>query len=149
MKKMSKVLAVLLAAVTVFAMVGCGSKTSAKAELYQGRKAYVEAGYEGDCVNDVTTSLVLNGDNTYTLVENTSVCQVGGVVVAYWTYTSEGTYKVDSEADGTKTVTLADATSVVYNMNGSITTSDEESSLMDAGKGKTVTLDTTINLINE
>lgn len=149
MKKSSKVLVMLVVLICAFTLVGCGSKESAKGEIYQQRSAYVEAGYEGDCINDVTTTLVLNSDKTYTIVENTSVCQISGIVVAYWTYTKEGTYTEDSNDGTTKKVTLSDATSVDYNMNGSVTTSDEDSSLLDKGKGKAITLDTTNNLITE
>ncbi len=139
---MKKILAMLLVMVCGLTAVSCGSsKAAAKPEIYQGRSAYVEAGYEGDVVDDVVTTLVLHDDGTYTAIENTSIVQVAGIVVTYWTYTMEGTYTVDSSDDATKTVTLSDATSVEYNINGSVSTSADDSSLLDYGKGKTVTID--------
>ncbi len=146
---MKKILAVLLATVCALTVVSCGSTKSVKPEIYLGRSAYVEAGYEGDVVDDVTTTLVLHDDGTYTAIENTSIVQVAGIVVTYWTYTMEGTYKVDSSDAATKTVTLSDATSVAYNINGSVSTSKDDSALLDYGKGKTVTIDLVSSTITQ
>ncbi len=146
---MKKILAILLAMVCGLTVVSCGSSESVKPEIYQSRSAYVEAGYEGDVVDDVTTTLVLHDDGTYTNIENTSIVQVAGIVVAYWTYTMEGTYTVDSSDSATKTVTLSDATAVEYNINGSVSTNKDDSALLDYGKGKTVTIDLVSNTISQ
>ncbi len=86
--------------------------------------------------------LALNTDGSYTLIKNFFVNQISGLVVAYTTDYFSGTYTVDSEADGVKTVTLSAPTSCVENMNGAASTSSEDSSLLEGFTGGTVTCDT-------
>jgi hypothetical protein len=149
MKKMSKVLACLMAVLTLVSLCACGQSGSAasSAELYNCQSDSVEAGYEGDCIMTTAYVLALNSDGSYTLMKNFFVNQVSGIVVAYTTDYFTGTYKVDSEADGVKTVTLSAATDCLENVNGSPLTSTDDSSLLEGFTGGTVTCDTATNTL--
>ena len=143
---MKKTLAIILAlAMTLaltFALVGCGK--SAPAELYTGEFDFVEAGYEGDCINTNRTILVLNSDGTYTLEEGFFVNQVSGAIVYYTKTVSHGTYTAEKpDGDGVKTVSLAAPTSGLSNLNGAITTSQEDSSILSELTAKTLKVNTT------
>jgi hypothetical protein len=143
MKKLVKIFALVLSLTMILTLSACGGGAKAEpAEVYNCQSDFVEAGYEGDCISTIASTLVLNSDGSYTLVSNFFVNQVSGVVVFFTTNYYTGTYTVDSEADGVKTVTLSDATHCVSNMNGTATTSDEDSSLLEDGAGQTVTCDT-------
>lgn len=137
----------LCAALTLSACSGGSASAEAAVEVYTTQYDSVEAGYEGDCINTIATTLVLDGNGNYTLVSNFLVNQVSGVVVYYETNFYEGTYTVDSEADGVKTVTLSDATYALSNLSGVGATSDEDASLLDGGAGQTVTCDTSSNTL--
>lgn len=147
MKKLSKILIGLLAVLTLVSLSACGQSGSATsaAELYNCQSDFVESGYEGDCIMTTAYVLALNGDGSYTLMKNFFVNQVSGIVVAYTTDYFDGTYTVDSESDGVKTVTLSAPTSCLENVNGSPVTSTEDSSLLDSFAGCTVTCDTATN----
>lgn len=147
MKKfIAKIVAAALLLTALATLCACGgSAKAAPAEVYTTQYAFVEAGYEGDCVNNVANTLVLNADGTYTYINNFTVNQVGGVVVFYTTDFYTGTYKVDSTADGVKTVTLAAPTAAVSNGMGTATTSAEDASLLEGFGGATVTCDTANN----
>lgn len=137
----------LCAALTLSACSGGSASAEAAVEVYTTQNDFVEAGYEGDCVNTIATTLVLDGNGNYTLISNMMVNQVSGVVVYFETSFYEGTYTVDSEADGVKTITLSDATSAMVNASGVGTTSDEDATLLDGGAGQTVTCDTSSNTL--
>lgn len=134
-------LAVLTFATLMFS--GCGS--TEKPRVYTTQSCYIEEAYRGDCWNGVNNTLILNADGTYTLIENTSIIQQSGVVVTYWTYTIEGTYTVSSSSETSETVVLNAATSVSYNMNGTVTTSADNDSLLQysLATGATYTCDIT------
>lgn len=144
MKKMSKIAVLALAFVMLASLAACGGgKAATPAEVYTAQSAYIEAGYEGECVNDLVDTLVLNADGAYTWTHTMMVNHnEAGVIVYYMTTIYEGTYTVDSEADGVKTVTLSDATKAMVNLNGGASTSDSDSSLLEGGEGRTVTCDT-------
>lgn len=144
---MKKIIAMVLTLMLALGLTACGgdSSASAPAEVYTTQSDFIEAGYEGDCINQIASTLVLNADGTYTLVSNFTVNQISGVVVFYTTTFYQGTYTVDSEEDGVKTVTLSDATSAVSNSMGAPTTSDDDAELLEDGAGQTVTCDTTNN----
>lgn len=149
--KITKILSLTLALCAILMLSACGSSSSsggeAATEVYTTQYDFVEAGYEGDCINTIATTLVLDGNGNYTLVSNFLVNQVSGAVVFYETSFYEGTYTVDSEADGIKTVTLSDATYALDNLSGVGTTSDEDASLLEDGAGQTVTCDTSSNTL--
>lgn len=148
MKKMSVVLAALLVVliiVTVATRTGGGGGASAPAEAYNAHVAFVEAGYEGDCLNTLNTTLILNADGSYTLLTDMCVNQISGIIVFSNSTYYSGTYEVVSETDGVKTVQLNDAVSAVSNAAGIVTTSDDDASLLDGGKAQTVTCDTSDN----
>lgn len=150
MKKLSKILAIVLTVAALCAMMtACSSGAkAAPAEVYTAQFAFVEAGYEGDCVNNTNQTLILNADGSYTYVENFNVNQVSGIVVFFSTTHYTGTYKVDSEADGVKTVTLSAPTAALNNSAGNATTSAEDPSLLEGFAGGTVTCDTGNNSWN-
>lgn len=126
-------------------LASCGAKT-VTLETYNAQSCYIEEAYRGDCWDGVTETLVLDGTN-YIRIEDTSVIQQSGVVVAYWTYTMKGTYSVVSEdkENNKKTVKLAKATSVDKVMMGALTTSADDATLLDYTKAQEmeVTLDLT------
>lgn len=130
-KLITSVVLMGLIAVLTFATLmfsGCGS--AEKPRVYTTQSCYIEEAYRGDCWNGVSNTLILNADGTYTLIENTSIIQYSGVVVTYWTYTMEGTYEVSASTEESETVVLSAATSVEYNMNGTVTTSADNESLL-------------------
>lgn len=128
---MSVCIMALLITAAVAASLFAGCSSTVESETYTSQSSYIEEAYRGDCWNGVSNTLTLNGDGTYVLVENTSVIQYSGVVVTYWTYTIKGTWEETASDDETKTVTLSAATSVTYNMNGSVSTDADNSSLLD------------------
>ena len=84
MKKWLIVLSVLvtvLIIVTIVTRTGGGSASAEPAEVYNSHTNFVEAGYEGDCINTVNITLILNADMTYTLVNDFCVNQVSGIIV--------------------------------------------------------------------
>ncbi len=154
MKKLSKVLACLLAVLTLVSLCACGNggAKAAPAEVYTCQSDFVEAGYEGDCINTNARVLVLNADGSYTLIKNFFVNQISGVVVAFTTDYFTGTYTAtEPDADGVKTVTLSAPTACVENMNGSASTSADYPDLLDGFAGGDVTVDvnTLVLTINE
>lgn len=140
MKGLKKILATagiatVITATAASAAVFAGCSTAAEPpEIYSNQGVYIEAAYQGDCWNGVNTTLVLNADCTYTLLEVTSIIQQSGVVVTYWSYNIQGTYEVTAETntedEQSKTVTLNAATSVTYNMNGNVTTEEDNEDLL-------------------
>ena len=153
MKKLSKILTIALALVMIVTLLSaCGGKKAAPAEVYTCQSDFVEAGYEGDCINTNARVLVLNSDGSYTLIKNFFVNQISGVVVAFTTDYFTGTYTAtEPDADGVKTVTLSAPTSCVENMNGSASTSADYPDLLDGFAGGDVTVDvnTLVLTINE
>ncbi len=153
MKKLSKILTIALALVMIVTLLSaCGGKKAAPAEVYTCQSDFVEAGYEGDCINTNARVLVLNADGSYTLIKNFFVNQISGVVVAFTTDYFTGTYTAtEPDADGVKTVTLSAPTSCVENMNGSASTSADYPDLLDGFAGGDVTVDvnTLVLTINE
>ncbi len=143
MKKLSKILTIALALVMIVTLLSaCGGKKAAPAEVYTCQSDFVEAGYEGDCINTNARVLVLNADGSYTLIKNFFVNQISGVVVAFTTDYFTGTYTAtEPDADGVKTVTLSAPTSCVENMNGSASTSADYPDLLDGFAGGDVTVD--------
>lgn len=133
------ILAVIAVATALFA--GCSG--AVESETYTTQSCYIEEAYRGDCWNGVSNTLTLNGDGTYVLVENTSIIQQSGVVVTYWTYTIKGTWEETAADETSKTVTLSAATSVTYNMNGTVSTDIDNASLLDynLAKGGSVVCD--------
>ena len=101
---------------------------------------FVEAGYEGDCINTNAYTLILSGDN-YTLQKAFYVNQISGVIVANTTAQYPGTCTV-SEADGVKTVTLNAPTEAFCNLNGGVSTSAEDPDLLSDFEWSTITCDT-------
>ena len=100
------------------------------AQTYVGNSVYCEAGYENDVYNGVAQVLTLNEDGTFELIDNTSIIHNSYAVVTNWFYIVTGDYEVTSEEEGTKEVTLH-GTKVVYVMNGSVTTSEEDEELLE------------------
>ena len=147
MKKWLMILSALVAVLIIVTIVtrtgGSGSGASSEpAEVYNFHTNFVEAGYEGDCINTMNNTLILNADGSYTLVTDFMVNQVSGIVVFSNTTYYEGTYEVAGETDGVKTVNLSDATSASSNAAGLVTTSAEDASLLDGCKAQTVTCNT-------
>ena len=126
---------------------GGGSASSEPAEVYTSHNNFVEAGYEGDCINTVNTTLILNADGSYTLVSDFIVNQVSGIIVFSNTTYYEGTYEVTGESDGVKTVNLSDAVSASSNAAGLVTTSADDASLLDGCKAQTVTCNAADNSV--
>lgn len=139
---MKKTLAIVLALVMMLAFVACGAK-AAPAELYTCESDFLEAGYEGDCINTNRYVLVLNGDGTYTLEQGFFVNQISGSIVFFTKTVYTGTFTAtEKDADGIKTVTLAAPTAGFVNMNGGITTSAEDAEFLADMPLNTVKVDT-------
>lgn len=144
---MKKTLAIVLALVMMLAFVACGKK-AAPAELYTTESDFLEAGYEGDCVNTNAYTLVLGGDGNYILEQGFFVNQVSGAIVFFTKTVYNGTYTAtEKDADGIKTVTLAAPTAGFVNMNGGITTSAEDAEFLKEMPLNTVKVDTTSGTI--
>lgn len=141
MRNMKKVLAIVLALALAVCMVACsGGSGSAAAEVYTYEEDFVEAGYEGDCINTNAYTLVLSGDS-YVLQYNFLVNQISGVIVASTKTQYKGSCSV-TEADGVKTVTLEAPTSASCNMNGTVTTEADDPALLTDFEWTTITCDT-------
>lgn len=141
-KKIMSLVMVLAIAVGVTA---CGSSASGSAkggavEVYSYAEDFVEAGYEGDCINTNAYTLVLSGDS-YTLQKAFYVNQISGVIVANTTTVFTGTC-TSTEADGVKTVTLNAPTEAFCNMNGGVSTSADDPELLNDFEWSTITCDT-------
>ena len=121
---MKKIAALLL---TIALLLSCASGL---AQTYFGNTVYCEAGYENDVYNGVALVLTLNDDGTFELVDNTSIIHNSYAVVTNWAYIVTGTYTIDADDEGTKEITLT-GTAVVYIMNGSVTTSEEDAELLE------------------
>lgn len=133
-------LAIVAVATVMFA--GCGSVES---ETYTSQRAYYENGRKGDVINAVSTTLILNSDGSYVLVENTAITHIDSTnIVTTWTYTINGTWEETSVDESEKTITLAKATNVTYVMNGTVTTPELDETVMDYGlaQGGTYTCNT-------
>lgn len=129
-RKMKKLIATGLAVVCAMSMVACGK--SGAAEVYTAEVDSVEAGYEGDCVNTDQDILVLNADGTYTLTHGFYVNQISGVVVANIKNVYNGKYTAgEANEDGQKEITLEAPTSGYTNMNGSVTLSSDDPSVLE------------------
>ena len=135
-------------AALILALILALSCTSTLAETFFGNTVYCEAGYENDVYNGVAKVLELNDDGTFTLVDNTSIIHNSYKVVTNWAYIVTGTYTVDSDEDGTKEITLT-ATSVIYVMNGSVTTSEEDAELLEDYVGLQLEVDTESHSLKE
>ena len=149
MKKWFMILCALVAVLIVVTIVtrktGSSGGSAEPAEAYNSHIAFVEAGYEGDCINTINTTLILNPNKTYTMITDMCVNQVSGIIVFSNTSYFEGTYEVTSEADGVKTVSLSDATTASSNAAGVVTTSAEDASLLDGCKAQTAVCNSTDN----
>lgn len=141
MRIMKKALCLALTLTFVLCLAACGSDSKGgSVEVYTYEEAFVEAGYEGDCINDNIYSLSISGD-TYVFQKSFLVNQISGVIVASTKTQFTGTCTV-TEADGIKTVTLNAPTSAVSNLNGGVTTSAEDPELLSEFEWSTVTCDT-------
>lgn len=139
---MNKAITLVLSLCLIFSLAACGSGSKASpAEVYTFESDFIEAGYEGDCINTNAYVLVLNSDGTYTFIHNFFVNQVSGVIVASTKTTFNGTYTAGEAADGVKTVTLAAPTSGMQNMNGGVSTSAEDPELLSEFEYGTITVD--------
>lgn len=137
----SVALALTLALTMAFSLAACGGSDKGGAvEVYTYEEDFVEAGYEGDCINTNAYTLAISGD-TYVFQKSFLVNQISGVIVASTKTQFTGTCSV-TEADGVKTVTLEAPTSAVSNMNGSATTSAEDPELLSEFEWSTITCDT-------
>lgn len=139
-KKLMSIVMVLALAVGVTACGGSAKSAGGSVEVYSYAEDFVEAGYEGDCINTNAYTLILSGEN-YTLQKAFYVNQISGVVVANTTTQYTGTCTV-SEADGVKTVTLNAPTEAFSNMNGGVSTSAEDPDLLSDFEWNTITCDT-------
>lgn len=141
---LSALVAILIIVVVLMNVIGNkgGGGAAKPAEAYNSHSNFVEAGYEGDCINTINSTLILNADMSYTLMTDMCVNQVSGIIVFSNTTYYKGTYEIVSEADGMKTVKLSDATEATSNAAGHVTTSAEDASLLDGGKAQTVICDT-------
>lgn len=124
MKKTLALILVLVMALSAFSASAFADTT------YVGNTVYAEAGYENDVYNGVAKVLTLKDDGTFFLVDNTSIIHNSYVVVTNWFYFVTGTYEVVEDDEGTLTVALT-GTEVVYVMNGSVTTSEEDPELLE------------------
>lgn len=139
-KKLMSIVMVLALAVGVTACGGSAKSVGGSVEVYSYAEDFVEAGYEGDCINTNAYTLILSGDN-YTLQKAFYVNQISGVIVANTTAQYTGTCTV-SEADGVKTVTLNAPTEAFCNLNGGVSTSAEDPDLLSDFEWSTITCDT-------
>lgn len=139
-KKLMSIVMVLALAVGVTACGSSAKSAGGSVEVYSYAEDFVEAGYEGDCINTNAYTLILSGDN-YTLQKAFYVNQISGVVVANTTTQYTGTCTV-SEADGVKTVTLNAPTEAFCNLNGGVSTSAEDPDLLSDFEWSTITCDT-------
>lgn len=140
---MKKTIAIILTLVMLLAFVACGAK-AAPAELYTAEQDFVEAGYEGDCINTNRWVLVLGGDGNYTLEQGFFVNQIMGNIVFYTKTVYQGTYTAgEKNAEGVKTITLAAPTAGFVSMNGAITTSAEDAEFLADFSMNSVKVDTT------
>ncbi|MBQ1493079.1 MAG: glycoside hydrolase family 3 C-terminal domain-containing protein, partial [Blautia sp.] len=153
MKKMLALVAILLAVLIgltiYFHQSGSTGGSGRPAQVYNNHTNFVEAGYEGDCVNTITNTLILNDDKTYTLVNDFCVNQVSGIIVFSNTTYYEGTYEVESEDDSSLTVSLSDATKAISNAAGITSTSADDASLLEGCKARSVTCDKEANTFTE
>ena len=131
---MKKIAALLL---TLALLLSC---VSGLAETYFGNTVYCEAGYENDVYNAVAKVLTLKDDGTFLLVDNTSIVHNSYKVVTNWFYFVKGTYEITSDEDGTLEVVLH-GEDVTYVMNGSVTTLEEDSDLLEDYEELTVECD--------
>lgn len=139
---MKKAIALALSLCLAFSLAACsGGGKATPAEVYTFETDFVEAGYEGDCINTNAYVLVLNSDGTYTFIHNFFVNQVSGVIVAFTKTTYTGTYTAGEASDGVKTVTLAAPTSGTQNANGGVTTSAEDAEILSGFEFGTITVD--------
>ena len=139
-KKLMSIVMVLALAVGVTACGSSAKSAGGSVEVYSYAEDFVEAGYEGDCINTNAYTLILSGDN-YTLQKAFYVNQISGVVVANTTTQYTGTCTV-SEANGVKTVTLNAPTEAFCNLNGGVSTSAEDPDLLSDFEWSTITCDT-------
>ena len=140
---MKKIAALVLALILSLSIVSALAETT-----YVGNTVYCEAGYENDVYNAVAKVLTLKDDGTFLLVDNTSIIHNSYKVVTNWAYIVTGTYTVDSDEDGTKEITLT-ATSVIYVMNGSVTTSEEDAELLEDYVGLQLEVDSESHSLKE
>lgn len=142
MRNVKKIVALVVALALAVCMVACngGGSGAAAAEVYTYEEDFVEAGYEGDCINTNAYTLVLSGDS-YVLQYNFLVNQISGVIVASTKTQYKGSCSV-TEADGVKTVTLEAPTSASCNMNGTVSTEADDPELLSDFEWTTITCDT-------
>ena len=144
MKKKLAMVAVL--ATMAVSVVGCGK--GGAAELYTTQSDFVEAGYEGDCVNTNQKILVLNSDGTYTLENDFLVHQISGVIVADTHTVFKGKYSAgEADADGVKEVTLEAPTDGYVNIKGAVTTVADDKSILDDFSDSTLKVNTTLGTV--
>lgn len=133
---MKKFAALLLAVVLTLSM----SFALAETKAYFGNFVYCEAGYENDVYNGVANVLFLNDDGTFILMDNTSIIHNSYKVVTSWAYEVRGTYEVVEQEDTWRLLSLK-AESIVYIMNGAVTTSEEDPDLFEDFEGLQVEVD--------
>ena len=132
---MKKIAALVLALILSLSIVSALAETT-----YVGNTVYCEAGYENDVYNAVAKVLTLKDDGTFFLVDNTSIVHNSYKVVTNWFYFVKGTYEITSDEDGTLEVVLH-GEDVVYVMNGSVTTLEEDPDLLEDYEELTVECD--------
>ena len=132
---MKKIAALVLALILSLSIVSALAETT-----YVGNTVYCEAGYENDVYNAVAKVLTLKDDGTFLLVDNTSIVHNSYKVVTNWFYFVKGTYEITSDEDGTLEVVLH-GEDVVYVMNGSVTTLEEDPDLLEDYEELTVECD--------
>ena len=132
---MKKIAALVLALILSLSIVSALAETT-----YVGNTVYCEAGYENDVYNAVAKVLTLKDDGTFFLVDNTSIVHNSYKVVTNWFYFVKGTYEITSDEDGTLEVVLY-GEDVVYVMNGSVTTLEEDPDLLEDYEELTVECD--------
>ena len=148
---MKKAIALVLSLCLIFSLAACSGGSGAKAapaEVYTYEVDSVEAGYEGDCITTDSYVLVLNSDGSYTLIKNTFVNQISGVIVFFTKTTFNGTYTAGDASDGVKTVTLEAPTSGTQNMNGGVTTSAEDAEILADFSYSSITVDANVGTLS-
>ncbi len=128
--KLNKVIAMALVATAALGFTACGG-AKGSAELYSTQSDFVEAGYEGDCVNTTQQILVLSPDGTYTYEDDFQVHQISGVIVANNRTVYKGKYTAgDADADGVKEISLEAPTEGYVSMNGAVTPSSDDAEFL-------------------
>ena len=145
---MKKALIVILTLCMVLSLAACGDTPAKPSELYTTESDFVEAGYEGDCINTNRIVLMLGGDGNYILEQGFFVNQIMGNIVFQTKTVYTGTYTAgEPNADGIKTVTLDAPTGGFVNMNGVVTTAAEDAEFLADFAYPTLKVDTNMGVI--